>query len=82
MAGGATDVIHKDDVDSVRVAEAVDRARSELPPKQLSLMSKVAQKFHSHLCLMSVVSCRTRAGLPPFCCIDLSDDRLGHSLMG
>lgn len=33
MAGGATDVIHKDDVDSVRVAEAVDRARSD-PPKQ------------------------------------------------
>ena len=31
MAGGATDVIHKDDVDSVRVAEAVDRARSDQP---------------------------------------------------
>ncbi|MEO8420583.1 MAG: response regulator [Hyphomicrobium sp.] len=31
IAGGATDVIHKDDVDSVRVAEAVDRARADQP---------------------------------------------------
>ena len=28
IAGGASDVIHKDDVDSVRLAEAVDRSRA------------------------------------------------------
>jgi len=28
LAGGASDVIHKDDVDSVRLAEAVDRSRA------------------------------------------------------
>jgi len=31
MAGGAADVIHKDDVDSVRLAEAVGRARGDQP---------------------------------------------------
>lgn len=36
LAGGAADVIHKDDVDSVRVAEAVDRARSADHPKRSS----------------------------------------------
>jgi CheY-like chemotaxis protein len=34
IAGGATDVIHKDDVDSVRVAEAVDRARADQPKRR------------------------------------------------
>ncbi len=28
IAGGASDVIHKDDLDSVRLAEAVDRSRA------------------------------------------------------
>jgi CheY-like chemotaxis protein len=31
LAGGASDVIHKDDVDSVRLAEAVDRSRASNP---------------------------------------------------
>ena len=31
IAGGASDVIHKDDVDSVRLAEAVDRSRVSNP---------------------------------------------------
>ena len=31
IAGGASDVIHKDDVDSVRLAEAVDRSRASDP---------------------------------------------------
>ena len=34
IAGGASDVIHKDDVDSVRLAEAVDRSRPLEPPKK------------------------------------------------
>lgn len=34
IAGGATDVIHKDDVDSVRVAEAVNRARASDPRRR------------------------------------------------
>jgi CheY-like chemotaxis protein len=34
IAGGASDVIHKDDVDSVRLAEAVDRSRALEPPKK------------------------------------------------
>jgi DNA-binding NarL/FixJ family response regulator len=34
LAEGATDVIHKDDVDSVRVAEAVDRAHIAGRPKR------------------------------------------------
>jgi CheY-like chemotaxis protein len=33
IACGASDVIHKDDVDSVRIAEAVDRSRVANPPK-------------------------------------------------
>jgi hypothetical protein len=33
MAGGAADVIHKDDVDSVRLAEAVGRARGDQPKR-------------------------------------------------
>jgi CheY-like chemotaxis protein len=31
LAGGASDVVHKDDVDSVRLAEAVDRSRASDP---------------------------------------------------
>jgi CheY-like chemotaxis protein len=34
IAGGASDVIHKDDLDSVRLAEAVDRARAGDQPKR------------------------------------------------
>lgn len=34
IAGGAADVIHKDDVDSVRVAEAVDRAGADQPKRR------------------------------------------------
>jgi CheY-like chemotaxis protein len=34
IAGGASDVIHKDDVDSVRLAEAVDRSRALDPPTE------------------------------------------------
>lgn len=34
IAGGASDVIHKDDVDSVRLAEAVNRARASDPRRR------------------------------------------------
>ena len=52
IAGGASDVIHKDDVDSVRLAEAVDRSRASI--RRLADCAK-----HR---LLTAVTCRRRRG--------------------
>ena len=60
MAGGASDVIHKDDVDSVRLGEAVDRSRPLTAEAQRLNCPPIGQAQSSPaISVLHAVTCRT-----------------------
>ena len=83
IAGGASDVIHKDDVDSVRLAEAVDRSRTLDPPTEPNdeTARRLGRQSSLTMCVIRAVTCRThdarQHSAAAVCLI-----RLGHSLRG